>query len=53
MKNIEHSYHRHGEQIGVYRSDEHVGMIKTPRAKERLSELLVTLGNTLVPKRDS
>lgn len=53
MRNTEHVYRSHGTEIGVYRSDEHIGTIKTPRAKERLSELLVTLGNTLVPKRDS
>lgn len=53
MKNTEHEYRRLGDSIGVYRVDEHIGTIHTPRAKERLSELLVTLGNTLVPKRDS
>ena len=53
MKNTEHEYRRLDETVGVYRVNEHIGTISTPKAKERLSELLVTLGNTLVPKRDN
>lgn len=52
MKNTAHEYRRVGEVIGVFRDNEQIGVINTPRAKAALSELLVTLGNTLVLKPD-